>query len=89
LEETDLFGFVDGEGDAAEVEAVGVLAEPIEERFLAVAGCGVTDFAAEGVVFGEAEIGRLFAGGVGRGVSAPLRLRAKGHLGFVGLGESL
>src|ERR1035437_4060225 len=89
LDEADVFGLVDGEADAAQVQAVRIFAEPIEERLLAVTRCGVAHFAAEGVEFGEAEIGRPFAGGVGRGVPAPLRLRAQGHLGFVGLGKSL
>src|ERR1035437_8004456 len=77
------------EAAAAPGQAVRGFAQPIEGLLLAVTRCGVAHFAAEGVEFGEAEIGRPFAGGVGRGVPAPLRLRAQGHLGFVGLGKSL
>jgi hypothetical protein len=54
LDEADVFELFDGEADAAEVQAVKVLAEPIEERLLSVARCRVPDVTAESVEFGEA-----------------------------------
>jgi hypothetical protein len=66
LDEADVFGLVDSESDAAQVKAVRVFAEPVEELSLPVARCGVAHFAAEGVEFREAEIGRAFARGLGR-----------------------
>ena len=89
LEESDVFGLVDGEADAAQVKAVRILAQPIEERLLSVARCGVAHFAAIGVEFGEPQIGRPFARGVRRGVPAPLRLRAEGHPAFIRLRKRL
>jgi len=54
LDEADLFGLVDSEADAAQMKPMRIFAEPIEELSLPVARCGVSDFAAEGVEFGEA-----------------------------------
>jgi hypothetical protein len=54
LNEVDVFGLVDGEADAAQVKAVRILAEPVEELLLSVARRGVAHFAAESVEFGEA-----------------------------------
>ncbi len=88
-DEPDVCDLFDGEADTSQVQAVRVLAEPIEELLLSVGGGRVADLAAEGVEFSQAEIGRALAGEVGCRVPAPLRLRAQRHLALVRLGKGL
>src|SRR5262249_44700570 len=62
LDALDVFGLVDGEANAAEIAAVGVFAEPVEKRRLAGGSGGVADFAAVGIVLGEAKVAGRAAG---------------------------
>ncbi len=85
----DLFRFCDRETDPAEVKAVRILAQPVEERRLPGAARGVANLASEGVEISKPEIRRRAAGSIRRGVPAPLRLGAERHLILVEFREGL